>query len=315
MKSKFNYLIVLIGIIAAIGITSCNQKKSAPADNEAVSANGKAMYSDTATSSVRVFDQNGKVCIQQSNTYYQVENYYDNGGKIPLLLKIKKTELCVADSENREKIFEISAKSVMDTKPISWEAKVVATGLVIKDNSILAIYEGNDNEDDYYKRYSLLDGKETFSCSYGETKVSIPNVRDKRFIGMVARKAVTQPVQKMKEENLIGIINYGSSDAPLSMLKLKLKRSKVADKIPSGTPDMVLVPLNASTAAIEDGKTIVLMKADQHYQPSDVKDFSVKFTYYFGDDHESTEIIIPIVNDKLDLAGAKYDKEIFELSN
>ena len=56
------------------------------------------------------------------------------------------------------------------------------------------------------------------------------------------------------------------------------------------------------------------MKADEHYQPADVKDFSVKLTFYYGDDNEATYIIIPVVDDKLDLAHAQYDKDIFELT-
>jgi hypothetical protein len=159
----------------------------------------------------------------------------------------------------------------------------------------------------------LLDGKEVFSCSYGELKVVIPNVKDKRFIGYTSQKSVEQPLKKLNEENLLGVIRYGSSILAGNAVKVKLKRSKVAEKIPLTTPDMVFVASNDNVTVIDDGKSVGLMKADEHYQPADVKDFAVKLTFYYGDDNESTNIIIPIADDKLDVAHAQYDKDIFEV--
>ena len=75
--------------ISAMAISSCNQPKS-KTDNTVI--NGKQMYADTSASSVRVFDQNGRVCIQQTNTYYEMVNVYDSSVKIPLLIKIRKTD-------------------------------------------------------------------------------------------------------------------------------------------------------------------------------------------------------------------------------
>ena len=213
----------------------------------------------------------------------------------------------------KHKVYEVSAKSVMDTKSVTWNAQFVATSIEFKDNTLFAVHEGVDGEEDFIKRFSLRDGKEVFSCSYGDVKVAIPNVKDKRFIGFTSQKAATGPVQQMKMENLLGVIRYGSSASAVNSYKVMLRRSNVAAKVPTYTPDMILVPANESTTAIEDGKSIVLMKADEHYQKADVKDFSVKFTFYYGDDNEAAEILIPVVNDQLTLTGAKYDREIFAL--
>jgi hypothetical protein len=305
---------ILFSFAGAIALASCNTHPKSSEDNTSAIGAGHN-YTDTSSSSVRVFDQDGRVCVQQSNTYYDVVNASDKGAKIPLLLKIRKTELCYTDSLNKDKVYEISAKSLMDTKAVNWDAKFVATDLQYKDNSLLAIHEGSDNGEDFLRRFSLLDGKEVFSCSYGELKVSIPNVKDKRFIGFTSRKAVSQPIQALNDENLIGLIRYGSSTEAGNIFRVKLKRSKVASKIPSSTPDMVLVPVDANTTAIEDGKSLILMKADEHYQPSDVTDFLVKMTFYYGDDNETTTVTIPVVNDKLDLSQAKYDKDIFDITN
>jgi hypothetical protein len=308
------YQLISFSFIIAMILASCNTHPKSPGDNALSTATGHN-FTDTSSSSVNVFDQNGRVCIQQSNTYYDVVNAYHNGTQIPLLLKIKKTELCYADSLNKDKVFEISARSLMDTKAINWDAKFVATDVQYKDNTLLAVHESPDNEEDFLRRFSLLDGKEVFSCSYGELKVSIPNVKDKRFIGFTSRKAVSQPIQALNDENLIGLIRYGSSTQAGNIFRVKLKRSKVAAKIPTSTPDMVLVPADASTTAIDDGKNLILMKADEHYQPSDVTNFSVKMTFYYGDDNETTTISIPVVNDKLDLSQAKYDKDIFDITD
>lgn len=302
------YLVVLV----ALAFSSCKQKGAKTTDTTPV-ITGKSVYNDSAASSVKVFDQNGRVCVQQSNTYYELIDAYEGATKIPLLLKVRKTELCFADSVNKDKVYEITAKSVMDSKSIEWNAQFVATAIEFKDNSLLATHEGKEGEEDFFKRFSLLDGKEVFSSSYGEVKVSVPNVKDKRFIGFTSKKATTNPLQQLNTENLLGVLRYGSSTAAVNGFKIILKRSAVASKIPDYTPDMVLVAGNSNTTVIEDGKSLILMKVDEHYQKSDVKDFSVKLTIYYGDDNEATEIILPVVNDQLTLQGAKYDKEIFDI--
>lgn len=299
-------------LIVLLLLAACRSKQSDTAP-QTIQVSGGKVYSDSAQSSVKVFDQNGKVCIQQSNTYYELTDVYEGAAKIPLLLKINKTELCFADSVNKQKVFEIEAKSILDTKSVAWQAKIVATQLQFNNNTMLAIYEGADGEEDYLRRYSLLTGTEIFSASYSELKVAIPNVKDKRFIGFTSRAAATQPLREMNTENLAGIIRYSSDTAGLSTVKLLLKRSAVATKIPAYTPDMVLVPTNENSTAMEDGKLLVLMKADENYTATDVKDFSVKLSFYIGDDNEATNILIPVVNDRLNADAAQFDKQLFEI--
>lgn len=305
---KYNFWLVTLVILALV--TGCKKKTPEGTADGVVVTNGKD-YTDTSASSVRVYDDKGRICVQQSSTYYEVVNYYEGATKIPLLLKINKVELCVADSVNKHKVYNISAKSVMDTKDVHWDATFVATEIRFQDNTLLATHEGADSEEDYLKRFSLRDGKEVFSCSYGDMKVAIPNVRDKRFIGYTSKSAASQPIQELKQENLLAIISYGSSEKQVRILKLKLKRSGV--EIPSYTPEMVLIPANTNTSVIDDGKTAIMMRADEHYKPADVTGFSAQYTFYFGPDNESTVLTIPVKNDNLDLAGAKYDHDIFEL--
>lgn len=306
------YVFALYVTTALVFLASCKERTGTPVLSTTETSDGTSLYADTATSSVKVFDQNGKVCIQQSNTYYEVINAYDRNGKIPLLLKIKKTELCFADSINKEKVYEIAAQTVLDKKTISWQTQFVATQVEFKDNTILATKEGGDGEEDFIKRFSLLTGKEIFSCSYGDLRVAIPNVREKRFIGFTSRKATTNPLAELKEENLLGILTYASENSRATLL-FKLKRNNVTAKIPTSTPDMVLVPLNTNTTAIEDGKTIVMMQLDEHYAPVNISDFCVKLTIYYGDDNEATDIIIPVKHDKLDVSATKFDHELFEI--
>ena len=308
MKS-IKFLFCLVSSV--LFLNSCKETPKHATDSKPIT--GNQVYADSSSSSVKVFTDNGKVCIQQSNTYYEIIDAYEGVTRLPLLLKIRKTELCFADSTNKKKMYEIEAKSVMDTKSISWSTDFVATDIQFKDNTLFAIYEGAEGEEDLLKRFSLLDGKEVFSSSYGEVKVAIPNVKDKRFIGYTSQKATTNPLKELNTENLLGVMRYGSSTAAVNACKIILKRSIVAAKIPLYTPDIILVAANSNTTAIEDGKSIILMKADEHYKKIDVKDFAVKLTYYYGDDNESTEISIPVVNDELDLAHAIFDKQLFEV--
>ncbi len=310
---KFKNLTAISSLIICLSLVSCKDKGK-PTTDDAVTTTGTPTYSDSASSSVKVFDQNGRVCIQQSNTYYQLADVYEGTTKIPLLLKIKKTELCFADSINKDKVYEIDAKSILDSKNVQWQSQFVATDIEFKDNTLLAIHEGTDTEEDLLTRFSMLDGKEIFSCSYGELKAVVPNVREKRFIGYTSQKAATEPIQNTKEENLLGIVRYSTGTKSVNALKITLKRSGVAAKIPLYTPDMVLVPATEGVTAIEEGKSIIMMKADEHYTSKDVGGFALTLTYYYGDDNESTIISVPVVNDQFDLAHAKFDKDIFDIT-
>lgn len=312
MKSaKTLFVFCLLGSVVLFN--SCKEKNKHTGDTTPIVISGKQAYADSSSSSVKVYNDEGKVCIQQTNTYYELVDAYEGSTRIPLLLKIRKTELCYADSTNHKKVFEVTAKSILDSKPVNWQAQFVATGIEFKDNTLLATFWGGDNEDDMLTRFSLLNGKEVFSSSYGELKVAIPNVKEKRFIGYTSRRAVGNPIGNMGVENLLGVIRYGSSTGAINMFNVLLKRSAVSSKMPNTTPDMVLVGDNSNTAVIEDGKSIILMKADENYKRTDVKEFAIKFTIYYGDDNEATEIIIPVNNDQLNLAGAKYDKELFDI--
>ncbi len=298
--------------VSLLILSACNTQQDQNTAIETI-PEGKVAFSDTASSSVKVFDNNGRVCIQQTNTYYELVDAYEGSSRMPLLLKITRTDLCFADSVNKNKVYQISAKSVMDTKEIKWDAQLVATDINLKDNSntLLAVHEGTGEEEDLISRFSLLTGKEIFNCSYGDLRVSIPNVKDKRFLGYISRNAVGNPIKEKGEENLIGIINYSTSQRAVSSAKILLKRSGLSSAIPAYTPEMILVASNANVSTIEDGKMAILMKADEKFQPTDVKDFALKLTFYYGTDNEYTEISIPVENDLLQLSKAQYDSDIF----
>ncbi len=313
MKCKIHLSAALICLLL-LTASSCKDKRK-PATADGTPAGGIQTFTDTSVSSVRVFDQNGRICIQQSNTYYEMADLYEGATRIPLLLKIKKTELCFADSVNKHKVYEIEANSILDTKKIHWQNSFVATGIQFSDNSLLAVHEGVETEEDFLTRYSLADGKELFSCSYSEMRVKIPNVRDRRFIGFTSQKTATEPVQQFREENLFGVVRYSVGTGGGNAAKIILKRTKVAAKMPLYSPEMILVSTHESATAIDDGKTIVLMKADERYTPKDVTGFSVQFVFYYGEDNESAKILIPVVDDRLDISRAQYDKDIFEIKS
>ena len=300
-------------ILAILFLASCNQKPKTAADNISSAISTSKGYTDTATSSVKVFDQNGKVCIQQSNTYYETVNWTGANGKTSILLKIKKTELCFADSVNKDKVFEITARSVSPGKNISWQTSFVATDISFADNTLLTVKEGDDSEHEFFRRFSLENGSEVFSCSFSDLEVKIPNVANKYFIGYTSKRAASDPLGQLKQENLLGVVRFGSSSASIDSFTVKLKRSKVADKIRDAVPGLLMVSGNENAMVIEDGRTIALIKLGTNYTDKDIDGFGAKFTYYYGDDNESTDIFIPVVNGRFDMSHAKYDKDIFEI--
>ncbi len=310
-----NLLPLAICVGFALMFTACKEKPKNGHDTTTTDNGGTAGkgYSDSSASSVIVFDQNGRVCIQQSNTSYEMVNIVESDSKTPLLLKIKKTELCFADSINKDKVYEISGKSVLDSKSVSWNIQFVATDISFKDNTIIAIKEGTDNENDFIKRFSLLNGNEVFSCSFADLEVKVPNVISKFFIGYTSKKAASGPLALLKDENLLGVVRLGSSDAAIDSFKIKLKRSKMADKLLASVPDLILASTGDNTTAIDDGRSLIL-KGDSRYLVKDVQGFGVKFTYYYGDDNETINIFVPVDKGKFDIAHATYDKDIFELS-
>ncbi|MES2620843.1 MAG: hypothetical protein V4615_08320, partial [Bacteroidota bacterium] len=229
MKSKTAIVLFLSLVPCTLLFNSCNNKDKPTADNE-IKVTGTESFTDSATSSVKVFDIKGRICIQQTNTFYELVDVYEGAAKIPLLLKIRKTEICFADSVNNHKVYEVEAHSILDTKNVQWNNKFVATQIAFKDNTLLATHEGSDAEEDFFTRFSLFDGKEVFSCSYGELKAVVPTVRNKRFIGYTSQRSATAPIQERGEENLLGIVRYASGLAPVNGAKIILKRGAVADR-------------------------------------------------------------------------------------
>ena len=142
----------------------------------------------------------------------------------------------------------------------------------------------------------------------------MPNVISKFFIGYTSKKAASGPLALLKDENLLGVVRVGSSDAAIDSFKIKLKRSKMADKLLASVPDLILASTGDNTTAIDDGRSLIL-KGDSRYQVKDVQGFGVKFTYYYGDDNETINIFVPVDKGKFDIDHATYDKDIFEISN
>ncbi|MCS6935741.1 MAG: hypothetical protein NZM35_11435, partial [Chitinophagales bacterium] len=316
---KKYYASAFVIFFLTVILTGCKPNTPSPPAQEPAnipSAKGEHLFADTGLSYVKVFDNNGRVCIQQTSTGYEMAEVYADDKKIPLLIRITKTDLCFADSVNRNKVYQLTANSLPGSKNISWQLKALGTHLTLNDktNTLLVVHEGDGTEEDLIMRYSMLTGEEVFRCSYNDMKVSIPNSRDRRFIGFLSRETVTNPLKSLNEENLLGLIYYSSNFKRIATLKLKLKRSSVANRISARCPEMVLAPADNNSVTIEDGKGIILMKSGKNYTSKDIGNFSIKFTYYIGDDNEESSITIPVVNDKPDWKNATYDRDIFELS-
>jgi hypothetical protein len=306
------YKLLTLSALFLLAFSACNNsnKKTETSDLKPIS--GKESFSDSSNSFIRVYDENGKVYIQQSNTYYQLVEAYKRLDKTQVLLKINKTELSVSDSVNKHKLYKISATSIGDRPTVLWNNEFMATDIQFKDNTLFAIHEGGSGEEDYITRYSLFTGKEIFSASYADLVVKIPNVRERRFFGYTSKVAAGNPL-KGAGENVIGILNYSSGDGVISSVKLKLKRSPISAQIPAYTPEIVFASAASDISVMEDGKVLGLMKADEKYTEQSLSGFNMEITFYYGEDNEATKIILPVNNDKIDVSAAVYDKDLFEL--
>jgi hypothetical protein len=313
---KFNQIALSCTLLIILALASCNTKQSPTNEGGEAMISGKETYADSSSSFVRVFDKDGKLFIQKTNTDYELVEAVSNKEKHQLLLKITKAELSNADSVNSSKIYTIVTRDITHSSisDASYEINFKANELEFKDNTILATRSGSNTEEDYISRYNLFSGAKVFDCSYGSLNVGIPNVKDKRFIGYTSRAATGNPLKQSIEGNLMAVINYSSSEKAISSFKLKLKRSPIADKLPAYTPEMLWVSTNGKNAVVDDGKVLILMGADEKYTAKDVSGFSAVFTFFIGEDNETTKIVIPVIDDKLALSKATFDKDLFELS-
>lgn len=298
--------------------TSCNTKSENTSSGSQAEFRGTASFEDSSASYIRIYDRDGKVFVQKTNTYYELITAYNGNQPRKMLLKITKAESASADSsQNANKIITVVGRDITESSisDPSYEINVKASEIEFRDNTILFTRIGETNEEDYISRYGLISGKEVFNCSYGGMYVGIPNVKDKRFVGYTSLIAAGKPLDDKHITNLLATINYSSSTQAISTAYLKLKRSTYAESIARYTPEMILNASNPKNAMVDDGKGLILMGADENYKPADVYGFEAVFTFYFGDDNESTQVIIPVENDKLAIEKARYDKNIFELDS
>lgn len=313
---KFKNFAIAATLAAIFALASCNTKQPSASEGGEPMISGKEAFADSASSFVRVFDKDGKLYIQKTNTDYELIDAVSKNEKHQLLLKITKAVLSHSDSVSTSKIYTIVTRDITHSSisEPSYEISFKANEIELKENTIIATRSGSNTEEDCISRYNIFTGEKVFECSYGSLNVGIPNVKDKRFIGYTSRATTGNPLSQVQEENVMAMISYSSSERAITSVKLKLKRSPIADKLPTYTPEMMLVSTNQRNAVVEDGKAIILMGADEKYTAKDVAGFSAVFTFYIGEDNETSQVVIPVIDDKLAVSKASFDKDLFELS-
>lgn len=281
-------------------ITSCNSS-----EKKEETANGSVVYEASEPSFLKVTNENGKLFYNKSETRFDVVEWIGTAPQKLLLSITQKESRELTQDENAKKQFKVSVKSV-DGKESKWTKEIEAADIDYSSKVLSVHYPATDKEDDTYTFYNLKNGEKIMDFTYGETKAVIPNTSDKRFFTYLSKNNALK-----KEVRNDGIIQYASSEKLIQQVSLK---SKGSVKIPVYTPDIQCLTLRESGNQLTpDGKTILLTQLNQTYKTEEITGFAFQVTYYSEGGENEYKLIFPVIEDRLDVKNAIYDKALFEL--
>ena len=300
---KLSHLRLIIGIVCtSLLLHSCNNQ-----NKNGISANGKDEFADSATSTIHIYkDAQGRKIIQKNNTYYDLVDFIDKQDLKKLLLKITKAETSYVDSGASQNHFIVSVSNVGEGKT-SWTKEFTGTDLDYS-NKVLVVHtegKGNDQEDTY-TQYSLQTGQKLMSYTYAQLMALIPNTSNKRFFGYLSRQSSIdeKPAQ-------YATITYTGSNEVIDKVNIKLKGTNT---LPLYTPELNMLAAQESGNTIaSEGRTVILSHANRAYTNSEISNFAMQVTYNMPEGKPSVVILLPVREDRIDLANATYDKNIFEI--
>ena len=286
-------------ITTALCMNSCTHK-----GNDSIA--GKTDFSDTAVSTVSLYkDAQGREVLVKNNTLYDIVEYHDSVGAKKVLLKITKAEKGFIDSANTESHFIVSATNITTNKP-GWTKEFPGTDVDYSTKVLVAHTEGhNQNEEDTYTQYSLTTGEKLMTYTYAPLSVMI--LGDGRFMGYLSQQSSTE-----KPEGF-AVVSYVSRDQVIDKVKIKLKGGDTT--LPAYTPELKMrVAQESGNTLSNEGKTVIMGHVDKGFSAKDINNFAMEINFTPKGASEPIFILLPIRDDRLDIANATYDKKLFELS-
>lgn len=308
--AKLNYLthsakliLSLMLIATCMVLHSCRN----PSGGSDLAISGKSDFADSAVSTIRLFkDDKGREVLEKNNTYYDIVELHDSVGLKKILLKITKAETGFVDSGISQSHFIVNAANIGDTKA-GWKKEFAGDDIDYTTNKVLAVHsEGrNQNEEDTYTQYSLKTGEKLMTYTYAPLSVLI--LGDGRFLGYLSQQSATE------KPDGFAMVSYVSRNEAIDKILIKLKGGDTT--LPAYTPEIrMLVAQESGNTLSNEGKTVIMGHVHQGFTSKDINNFAMQINFTPNGSPAPVSILIPVINDHLDIANATYDKSIFQLS-
>jgi len=149
--------------------------------------------------------------------------------------------------------------------------------------------------------FNLSAGRKIFTSTSELFRIEVPNTSNSltRYVGFDSEMASLPPNGSEQRGDVIGLIQYGSEDRIVDAIEVRRVTKSDEDY---GTPTIEglyrLKRVGQSQIPLE------LWGADKKNDPSSLSAFSMVFSY-----DKLNTIIIPVVNDKFDLAHARVPRK------
>ena len=294
-------ILALMAIAICVVLHSCKN----PSGNSDLAISGKSDFADSAVSSVRYYkDDKGRQILEKSNTYYDLAELRDSVGSKRVLLKVTNAETDLVDSNTSQSHFIVSASTIGDANS-GWKKEFSGSDIDYSSQVLVVHSQGHtQNEEDSYTRYSLKTGEKLMTYTYAPLSVAL--LGDSRFLGYLSQQSASDKPKGFAE------VSYASKNQLIDQVTIKLKGRDTT--LPSYTPELKMKIAQGSGNALSNDERIVIMGSlHKGYTAKDVTNFAMQINFTPEDAPHPVFILIPIREDRLDIANARYDKNLFEL--
>lgn len=294
-------------LLSPLLFLSCNRGDNAPENAAEIS------LSDSVQSVIELKKKDGKWLQICKNSRFEVLDVLTDKGTIPTLFTIESNEVRHPDSTLHANVYNIKARS-LESGDILWNESLEAQEMEINSREIRTIQITEGTDEDRITLYSLETGKKITGFCYGGLEVMIPNTPARRYVGYTSLECAGHPLEEEQDGSLLGKLSFASHHKLIQELKIQVNRSAISSALPRRTPELRLVHMEGKNASIQEGQGLILTSAGKDYTSRDISDFSIRLTYYYGEQGASTIIEIPVENDRMDINRANYDRTFFRLT-
>jgi len=302
----------LIGITCILALSACHPKKQAASADISIQQPADASVSDADSSRLWVSAMNGKISLTLQDISYLPYDFpflnENNSG----VIKVLRKQIRGIDSKGMQSTCTLSPVYQSQGKMSSWKTLVKAESVSNHDGVLLAKRTGTEDREDTYYLINPINGQIVMIYSMEAIDAVIPNIKERRYFGYLSRASEDHLLEE--SDGMVGRVSYTSNRSWISGIDIKVKDESVRKQISNYTPDMTYTTSMDVFRLMEEGKRLALMNLDEHYQAKDMSNFQAVLTYYIGDEGTPEKIIIPVMNDQIDVEHISYNKNVFSIS-